>query len=274
MTALSPIIVLPGAGGGTIDPAMFSAEASTTCEDTDVHSIEYPGWQCYIADGFSAEEFITDLAAQIEARVPKGPIQIVGNSIGGHFGYAVALRLEASGREIAGFCAIDTFMIVSAAPSEGWQTRALSQALELLLRREVVAFTRLVRSLFWRALLRLGRGRLPTLLLRVTSGDRLPSISALDPIFEKELSMRLLLRATVPWIAALDREPMALQAPALLLRTRLTAGDDAAWQRRCPNIEILEIPGQHHTLFSPINIGALRAAFAAGTSRWSGANDL
>jgi thioesterase domain-containing protein len=268
LTLSSLIIVLPGAGGGTIDPAIFSAGP---CEKMRVHSIDYPGWQRYVADGFSAEDLITDLAAQIVARVPEGPIQIVGNSIGGHFGYAVALRLQAAGREIAGVCAIDSFMILSAAPSAGWQTRALDQALELLRQRRIEAFTRFLRSLFWRALLRLARGRLPTLLMRVTSGDRLPSVSALDPIFEKELSMRLLIRATGPWIAALDREPVALKAPALLLRTRLTAGDDVAWRRRCPNIEIIEIPGRHHTLFAPANIGALRAAFATGTSKWSGA---
>jgi thioesterase domain-containing protein len=80
--------------------------------------------------------------------------------------------------------------------------------------------------------------------------------------------MRLLVRETAPWIGSLDREPVALRAPAVLLRTRLTAGDDAAWRRRCPNIEIFEIAGQHHTLFEPENIGALREAFVAATPGW------
>jgi thioesterase domain-containing protein len=257
--------VLPGAGGGAPDPALFTAGSD---DESRVQAIGYPDWQRYVADDFSAEMLIADLAAQIVSKVPEGPIQIVGISIGGHFGYAVALRLQAAGRQIAGFCAIDSFMIVSAAPSAGWQRRALDQALELWGRRSFGDLARFLRSLFWRALLRLAHGRLPSLLLRLTSGDRLPSVSALDPIFEKELSMRLLIRATAPWVSALDREPIPLRAPALLIRTRLTASDDSAWRRRCPEIEILEIPGQHRTLFAPDNIGPLRAAFIAGTSKW------
>ena len=63
--------------------------------------------------------------------MPRGPNRIVGNSIGGHFGYAVALHLQAAGREIAGFCAIDSFMITSSEPSAGRQRRALVNAVDL-----------------------------------------------------------------------------------------------------------------------------------------------
>ena len=79
-------------------------------------TISYPGWQAYVANGFSAEALIEDLAAQIATRVPQEPIRIVGYSIGGHLAYAVALHLQASGREIEGFCAIDAFMVDSSAP--------------------------------------------------------------------------------------------------------------------------------------------------------------
>ena len=80
--------------------------------------------------------------------------------------------------------------------------------------------------------------------------------------------MRLLVRETAPWIRSLDREPVALRAPTILLRTRLTASDDDAWKRRCPNIAIFEIPGQHHTLFEPDNAGSLRKAFVTATRSW------
>ena len=80
--------------------------------------------------------------------------------------------------------------------------------------------------------------------------------------------MRLLVRTTAPWLASLDRQPEALDARAILLRTRLTASDDAAWRRRCPNIEIFEIPGQHHTLFEPENVAALHETFIAATRDW------
>jgi pimeloyl-ACP methyl ester carboxylesterase len=230
--------------------------------------ISYPGWERYAADGFSAEALMADLVAQIAARVPRGPIRIVGLSIGGHFGYAAVLRLQAMGREIAGFCAIDAFMITSSKPSAGWRGRAVAQGLELLRRRRFGEFIRFVRSKFWRGLFRLAGSRLPNLLQGFPSSGRQPSVSALDPIFEKELSLRLLIQGVAPWIASLDQESVPLKAPAILLRTRLTSVDDPAWLRRCPNMEIFDIAGQHHTLFEPENIGSLREAFVTATRGW------
>ena len=236
-----------------------------------------PAGGAIVAEGFSAEGLIADLAEQIVTKVPRGPIRIVGLSIGGHFGYAAALRLQAMGREIAGLCAIDSFMIVSSEPSAGWQGRALAEGLELLRGRRFGEFTRFLRSKFWRALLRLAGGRLPRLLQGFSSSGKLPSVSGLDPIFEEELRMRLLVRETAPWIASLDREPVALKAPTVLLRTGVTAGDDDAWRRRCPNIEIFEITGQHHTLFEAENSAhcarpfSLRHVIGEGERRGIGA---
>jgi thioesterase domain-containing protein len=253
-----PIIFLSGAGGGAPDLDVFRDGVDDT---TRFEVIGYPGWLRYVADGFSAEVLIADLAAQIVAKVPHGPIRIVGLSIGGHFGYAIALHLQATGREIAGLCAIDSFMIASSEPSAGWKGRALEQGFELLRKRRIGEFMRFLRSKFWRALLRLAGSRLPKWFQRSSSSRRLPLVSAFDPIFEEELSMRLLIQAVAPWIASLDRDPVILKAPAALLRTRLTAGDDPAWRRRCPTIEIFELPGGHHTLFEADNVGSLRQAF-------------
>ena len=265
MDPVNPVIVLPGAGGRAPDAATFRAGLDDV---TRFETISYPGWRHYAASGFSGEALIADLATQIAARVPHGPIRIVGISIGGHFGYAAALHLQAIGREIAGFCAIDTFMISSSEPSAGWMGRSLERSLDLLRQRRIGEFTRFVRSLAWRAPLRLARGRLPSLLRGVASFGRLPSALAFDPILEEEVSMRLLIRGTAPWLASLDREPVAMKSPTILLRTRFAAHDDAAWHRRCPNMEIYEIPGQHETLFDPENIGSLREAFVNATRDW------
>jgi thioesterase domain-containing protein len=230
--------------------------------------INYPGWKRIVADGFSAEVLIDDLAQEIATRVPRAPIHIVAFSIGGHFGYAAALRLQSMGREIAGFCAIDTFMIVSSKPSAGWKGRVLAQGLELLRRRRFSEFARYLRSKFWRAVGRLAGRRLPGLLKGLYSSNRMPSLSAIDPMFEKDITMRLLIDAVAPWIASLDREPVPLKAPAVLLRTGSTSNDDLSWRRRCPDIEIYEIPGQHHTLFEAENIANLREVFITATRDW------
>jgi thioesterase domain-containing protein len=266
MTELSSqVVFLSGAGGGAPDLNVFREGPEDT---TRFEVVSYPGWERYISDGFSAELLIADLVNEIANRVPQGPIRIIGLSIGGHFGYAAALRLKAMGREIAGFCAIDTFMIASSTPAAGWKGRALAQGLELLRGCRFVEFGRFLRSKFWRAVVRLAGSRLPGL-LRAFSSDRLPPLSAVDPVFEEELSLRLLIEAAAPWVASLDREPVALEAPAILLRTNLTAGDDPAWRSRCPNIKIFQLPGKHHTLFEPENIASLREAFLTATRDWS-----
>jgi thioesterase domain-containing protein len=265
MTDSSPVIFLSGAGGGAPDLDAFRDGVDDT---TRFEVIGYPGWQCYVADGFSAEALIADLAAQIVTKVQRGPIRIVGLSIGGHFGYAIGLHLQAMGHEIAGLCAIDSFMIASSEPSAGWKGRALEQGFELLRKRRIGEFAHFLRSKFWRALVRLAGSRLPGLLRGFSSSGRLPFVSAFDPMFEEELSMRLLVRETAPWIASLDQEPVALKAPAILLRTRMTASDDTAWRRRCPSMEIFEIAGQHRTLFEPENVGSLREAFVTATRDW------
>ena len=262
---LPPVIFLPGAGGGAPDLEAFrDGSDDATCFEV----ISYPNWRRYVAEGLSAEDLVAELAAQIIAKVPQGPIRIIGSSIGGHFGYALGLRFCAMGRDFAGFCAIDSFMITSAAPSTGWKRRALEEGFALVRKRRVGEFAQFLRSKFWRALIRLAGGRLTLFLRSASSASRNPSVLALDPLAEQELSMRLLVRTTAPWLASLDRQPEALDARAILLRTRLTASDDAAWRRRCPNIEIFEIPGQHHTLFEPENVAALHETFIAATRDW------
>src|SRR5262249_6561709 len=105
MARLSPIIVFPGAGGG-VDGAMFRTNMGDVLR---VEPINYPGWTRYVEEGFSADALIADLSRQITKKVPTGPIHIVGSSIGGHLGYAAAVSLQSHGREIGGFCALDSF---------------------------------------------------------------------------------------------------------------------------------------------------------------------
>jgi thioesterase domain-containing protein len=265
VTELPPrVFCLPGAGGSS-DWSLFKAGSEDT---TRFETIGYPCWRRIVADGFSVEALISEFAAQIIATAPEAPIHILGSSIGGHFGYAVALRLQTIGREIAGFCAIDSFMIAVSAPRPGWKGRHLEEGWRLLRTGRLNDFATLLRSLFWRALLRSLGDRLPVLLRRPGLSHRLTEIFSLAPTLEREMSMRLLIREAAPWIASLDREPVALNALAALLRTRLTSGDDPAWRRRCPNIEIVEIAGDHNTYFEQENAGSFREAYFAATRDW------
>jgi thioesterase domain-containing protein len=258
------IIFISGAGGGMPDFDVFRDGAD---DSTRFETIEYPGWKSCLADGFTAEGLLTDIVDEIAIRVPQGPVRIIGLSIGGHFGYAAALRLKSMGRDIAGFCAIDTFMVVSTKPLAGWQRRALAEGLELIRRRRFREFMRFFQSRLWRILIRLSGGRLNDHFQRLCSSGGSRYRDVFDPLFEEELRARLLIEAAAPWIAMLDREPVPLFAPSVLLRTRrLTVHDDSAWLRRCPGIKIYELPGRHDTLFD--NKNSLREVFLTATSGW------
>ncbi|MGC2774793.1 MAG: thioesterase domain-containing protein [Bradyrhizobium sp.] len=263
MTPRPSIAFLPGAGGDAPDLAVFRDGPD---DPNRVAFIGYPGWSRYVTDGYSADALIDELAAKIASRIPAGPIRIIGVSLGGHLGYAAGLRLQAQGREIAGLCAIDSMMIESSGPSAGWTQRALELALDQLRQRRLGDLGRFMRSRVWRGLARACGDRLPRIAQRCSASVSVAV--ALDPIFEQELNMRLLIRTVAPWLAAADRNPVALNAPAILLRTGLAAGHDGAWRRRCPDLHSFEIPGKHHTLFDAENVGALHETFIRATLDW------
>ena len=265
MMISSPVIVLSGAGGGAPDLAPFRAGFP---EATQFSILVYPGWRRYVEIGFSLQTLIDDLIRQIEILVPEGPIRIIGISIGAHFGYAVAVQLQAAGRDISGFCAVDAFMVSSAAPTTGWLGRALKLGSRLVRERRIFDFAKFVRSRLWRAMLRLSQEHLVGILRRAKQSGRLHQIFAVDPVFEQELSMRFLIRLAAPGIAALDREPIALNTSAVLLRTGLTAHSDDSWQRRCPQLKIVQIPGNHETMLEPQNFPAFSDAFSEAARDW------
>jgi thioesterase domain-containing protein len=260
----SPILILSGAGGG-VDPAFSGSNAP---DAPRFEAIVYPGWRRYAEIGFSVEDLVEDLAAQIAARMREQPIRLIGMSLGAHLGYAAALKLQSSGHEIGGFCALDPFMGSSASPTVGWKARALKNGAALLRDRRLDEFGRFLRSRFWRASLRPPSRRLAEVIRRVAPSGRLPWILAVDPIFEQELSMRLLIQAVNPWSASLDREPIALKAPAVLLRISSNEAAESVWRRRCPQIRIVEIPGDHDALWRPETAGSLRETFVAATRGW------
>ena len=260
----SPVLILSGAGG-TIDPVFSRSSAS---EAPHFEAIAYPGWQSYSQIGFSMEGLVEELAAQIAARTRDGPVRLIGMSLGAHLGYAAALKLQASGHEIGGFCAVDPFVTASPAPTSGWKARALKTAAALLRERRLDEFGRFLRSRIWRASLRLAGSRVAKVVRKIAPAGVLPYILTTDPIFEQELSMLLLIQAVNPWTASLDRLPVALKAPAVLLRTSSNIAADGVWQRRCPGIRIVEIPGDHDVLSRPEAASWLRETFIAAMRNW------
>ncbi len=264
-THLSLVFVLPGANGGAPDLAKLLMDGA---KDMRFEVIGYPGWSHYVADGYSAQALVTYLADQIETRMPRG-----SNSHRWHFdwwpsGVCRSACFTGTGSKCRGFCAIDTFMTSSAAPDPGWLGRATAEgaslARQMASRRvrtlsEIPSLARIAQN--WRK-------SIAYFSSQISPSGLISAIIGLDPLFVEELNMRLLIRHVNPWVPSLDRAPLALNAPASLLRTQSNIKDDAAWRRRCPNIDILEISGGHHTMFEEENVPSLRTAFVAAKRAW------
>lgn len=261
-----PLVVLPGARGHAPDCTPFCAAPS----DLDrVVTLHYPAWRAQIEGGLTAEALAEALVAEIMDHVPKEPVVLLGVSIGGHFAYAAALRLESLGHPVAGLCIIDSGTITTAR-SAGWKARLASHAADLLRRGRPGALALHARRLAWRGLFRLAGDDLPSFARRHTTA--LERISRIDPAFAEELGMRLLIRITAAWMPSLDSHAPRLSAPAALLRTETNSANDALWRKRCPELRIIDLPGNHETLFESENAPALRSAFLTATAQWSGAD--
>ena len=255
------IAVLSGAGGGVPDPRAFAA---TPAETARFAPLVYPGWRRYAEEGFSAQALVHEFADEIAGW--GGRVAILGISLGGHLGYAVALRLRRMGVEVAGICAVDSFLIASAEVRPGSAGRHLARLSALAKGASPARLGTEARALFWRALLRLAGDRVAPLARR--GRGLIQAICAADPVFENELNMRLLMRAAAPWLGELDRDPVPLSGRAAHLRTVSVAQSDRVWRARCPNIAILEIPGDHDSLLDPQNFAGMRRAFASATRDW------
>ncbi|MET4391707.1 thioesterase domain-containing protein [Bradyrhizobium sp. F1.4.3] len=259
-------VFLPGSGGGFPDVTQLKVAPD---DDTPFEKINYPGWKRYVDPKFRPELLVTELAAEIGSRVPSGPLRIVGISMGGHFGYLIALYLQAQGREIEGLCAIDSFIVTTAAPTPGWKSRALAEFLETLKGRRFDDLHIMCRSKLWRAALRGVGDMLPTLLRKAYGQDWLVRALELDPILKRELDIRMMARECAPWLAKIDEEPVPLSTQTALLRTRSHMASDAMWRARCPNLAVYEVEGSHETLFEAENVGCLRDAFVRASRDWT-----
>lgn len=260
MTAGPPVfLTFAGAGGGQLDPGLFVEPSARTVE---FRAVRLPGWRWHLQAPRGPGDLQAHLLDEVARLAPSGPLRFVGVSLGGHLAYDVAVRCQARGRVIEGLCLVDSFFGVPPVPGRVRLKRELARAL-----REM----RLGGFLFQHGLRRL----LPRWeRLRWRAWQR-HAAEGTDPwdlrdgsLVERELSMRLLLQLTAPVSAAPIAEPDALRAPALLLRTADNAGQDALWARRCPGLDVAEVPGTHHTLSGADATRVIRERFRATPWAW------
>jgi len=237
MTDRDLLFFLPGGGVGEEEMPLIRALVEA---DNRFRMVSFPGWRRYVSREFSAEGVLADIVALIDAKVSKDRIWLAGLSLGAHFGYAAAVRLQQKGRDIAGFCAIDGLM-------NGYPVR---QAFQLLRERQFRHLWELSRAKARHSVIRLRGHR--------HSGSQHTQLS----------SLVLWLAAARTWTLSLDIDPIPLMAANALVRTRPGAADDEVWKRRCPGLRIFTVPGTHQTMFDPNNVTAFRQAFTAAMQSW------
>jgi thioesterase domain-containing protein len=255
--AIRAFLTLAGAGGGHVDPSMFADPPDARLKFL---ALELPDWRWHLAAARTHADLVQHLVAQASALVPDGPLRFVGTSLGGHLAFETAVRLQAAGRAIGGLCLLDTFFgrPPVAAPTRfrrelgrAWRGGTLGRFVATHVSRRSLGLWSRLRSRAWQQHARAG----------TWPWDLRPG-----SLLEREWSMRLLLRLASPAAAAEPATPLA--APVLLLRTTEGVRDDDTWRRRCPRLEVHELPGDHHTLGSPETAQAIRPTFSAGTRDW------
>ncbi|MEV5320854.1 alpha/beta fold hydrolase [Streptomyces sp. NPDC052687] len=115
---------LPGSG-----PHQFARLARELGGERQVSALRLPGTRA--GDDLPAtwEAAIESLAATVAAQLDRGPVALIGYSIGGALAHAVTRRLEDDGRQLAGTAMIDTYSTEDAELNRLVLTDALGQIL-------------------------------------------------------------------------------------------------------------------------------------------------
>lgn len=251
------LFLLPGIDGDEPLLAMFRQELRESFRFT---TLGYPEWWETMRDGGSLDGFADSLADAIAAEQPTGALRLAGYSFGGIVAYAVALRLRARGRDIALLGLLDTDLEAARTATEPgalaaawWHARppalwhgGLSDAACMLLARGLLREGRRALAARW-----LGHNR------RIGLPEHLR--------FLLHRHLRITLRRDISrrWLRALQAG--AADIPAVLFRSEehgAAQSPDLGWRSACRDVTVVQVSGDHHTMFQHPHRAALARHFA------------
>ena len=249
------VFIFPGLGGDERELAALREGCAPTLRCIPV---EFPDWT-ELHRGMTLDQLVEHCRAQIEARSPTGGLRLAGYSFGGTMAYAVAASLAASGRRIDRLGLLDAPANphVSTTPLSlhGRWNRLAAAIRDGELQREICGTIAGVA-------LRTGNSRL---LLALGHLRRFNLPFDIQAHLNKPITCRLRENLLLVLIDRLQAEKPRLDVPAVLFRSTqqhvVDAASDLGWKKHLPALQVIDLPGDHHTVIKPENVAPLCTAF-------------
>jgi thioesterase domain-containing protein len=248
------VFLFPGLGG---DDRELAALRLGCAPKLQCIPIQFPYWTDH-ARSLTLDQLIDHCCAQIELQAPTGKLRLAGYSFGGTIAHAVAEALTAAGRRVDRLVLVDapssSHVSTPVSPQGRWRrwtaaVRDRHVAPELA-RTIVGVVTRLRQPRLLIALGRLGRFKLPFDMEEHLNG---------------QVTCRLRGRLLQDLIELMLVPRPRLDVPAVLFRSTQQLQSDAAhdlgWSRHLSSLQIINLPGDHHSVIKPENIAMLCNAF-------------
>ena len=221
---------------------------------------KYPDWPDMICPGWGMPDLVEYVMPQVLEHFDGRPILLTGYSFGGEVGFAVASRLLALGRTVRWFGILDADITSLPPPPSGGPIARIQRYLREMnedVHREGLHKTAgLVLGKFARQVVGLPRMQHAVPWLRL-----LP----LRTEFWFHRRIRSVLRMYALWAWMDHGKPQRLNAPVTLFASQAGEGvspPHRGWGPLCPNLTIVRVTGDHHTLFDPPHREVLYARYA------------
>jgi thioesterase domain-containing protein len=248
-----PFFCVHGAGGNVLN---FRDIARRLGQDQTVYALQARG-----VDGAvpleTIEQMADDYLAAARSVQPRGPYLLGGYSGGGVIAYEMAQRLTGSGEIVALVALLDTFragLRPQPTPLREHVRRLVQDGPAYLRRRAEVRLRRQLDGISVRLKVRFYRGQ----------GKPLP-------VLLRDLEQ------TSTFVAASDRyRPKPYSGSVVLYRAAQVAtefrhaGPKHGWDELTPNLEVVEVPGDHDSLVYEPNVGVMTSHLRAALRRAEG----
>ena len=253
------VFLAPGLDDDELRLAEFRRDLRS---QVDFVLIEYPNWPDMLRPGWGLADIAEAMAEQVLAQSGGAPVLLTGYSFGGEVAYVCACRMVARGHRVRWLGILDTDIVHVPPPlrgsvavrlrrfarefAEDWQTERLHRAFGL-------AFAKLARN--------------TRTLPQVHRWERWwRPLMPLRTQFWFDRHSRAVLRMFMLWRWLDGPDPGPLSVPVTLFRSS-ARGDssppDLGWAPRCPDLAVVPVDGNHHSLFDQPHRAVLTARYGA-----------